>query len=265
MPQRKRRHLPRPGNRETPENRDAATASGPVYWLYGHHAVTAALTNRARRCRRLLLVGADRLSLPAWRADLAVESVDRTAIDRMLPADAVHQGLALQVEALPDTDLEEILAGPPRPILVLDQVTDPRNVGAILRSAAAFDAAAVVLARRHAPPESGAMAKAASGALDLVPLVRIANLARALKDIAEAGYWVLGLDAEGEQSLAEALPANRPAALVLGAEGDGLRRLTKEVCDGLARLPMGPRMPSLNVAAAATLALYLAAQAVTST
>lgn len=259
MPQRKRRHPPRPGFRGTPENRDAATASGAVYWLYGHHAVAAALANRARRCRRLLTIEADRLPLPAERDDLAVEIVDRAAIERPLPADAVHQGLALQVEALPETDLDDILAGPQRPILVLDQVTDPRNVGAILRSAAAFDAAAVVLARRNAPPEGGAMAKAASGALDLVPLVRVANLARALKDIAAAGYWVLGLDAEADQTLAASLPAGRPAALVLGAEGAGLRRLTKESCDGLARLPMGPRMPSLNVSAAATLALYLAA------
>lgn len=262
MAQRKRRKAPFHPTRPEPENR----GSGEAYWIYGWHAVNAALAHRRRSCLRLLAASPERVEMPPWRADLPVETADRSAIERLLPADAVHQGVALQARPLPDLDLSEVMDSPtPRPLLLLDQVTDPRNVGAILRSAAAFDAAAVVLARRHAPPESGAMAKAASGALDMVPLVRVANLARAIRDIADAGYWCLGLDAAADETLAEALPTGRPAALVLGAEGEGLRRLTREACDGLAKLPIGPRMPSLNVSAAATLALYLAHAAVTST
>ncbi|MEQ9642541.1 MAG: 23S rRNA (guanosine(2251)-2'-O)-methyltransferase RlmB [Alphaproteobacteria bacterium] len=262
MAQRKHRRTAFNPSRPAPENR----GGGEAYWIYGWHAVNAALANRQRACLRLMAAAPERVEIPPWRADLAIDIAERAEIERHLPADAVHQGVALQVRPLRDVDLDDLFeSAGTGPLLVLDQVTDPRNVGAILRSAAAFDAAAVVLARRHAPPESGAMAKAASGALDLVPLVRVANLARGLRDIAQAGYWCLGLDAGADATLAEALPAGRPAALVLGAEGEGLRRLTSEACDDLARLPIGARMPSLNVSAAATLALYIAHAAVTST
>ncbi len=152
--------------------------------------------------------------------------------------------------------IEEVVATCPGPILLLDQVTDPRNVGAILRSAAAFGAACVILQDRHAPPESGAMARAASGALEMVPLVREVNLARALRWLQRQGIWTLGLAADAQRTLAEALPRDRRIALVLGAEDSGLRRLQRETCDELVRLPIAAGVESLNVSAAAAVALY---------
>jgi 23S rRNA (guanosine2251-2'-O)-methyltransferase len=173
--------------------------------------------------------------------------------------DAPHQGLVLECEALEDRFLADVLAGDPdRPLVVLDQVTDPHNVGAIMRSAAAFSAAAIVTQDRHAPPEGGVLAKSASGALEIVPWVRVVNLARALEEIAEAGYWRLGLAGEAAASLADALPAG-PVALVLGAEGEGMRHNIAAHCDGLARLPISDAMESLNVSNAAAVALYAVA------
>lgn len=177
----------------------------------------------------------------------------------MVPEDAPHQGLVLEVDPLEDVWLEKILEdGSRRPLLILDQVTDPHNVGAILRSAAAFDALAIVTQDRHAPPESGALAKAASGALERVPWVRVVNLARALDEIAEAGFWRIGLTGHAERTLDQALGETRPA-LVLGAEGEGLRHNTETHCDELARLPISSAIESLNVSNAAAIALYAAA------
>jgi 23S rRNA (guanosine2251-2'-O)-methyltransferase len=237
------------------------------YWIYGRHAVEAALANPARRLRRLAVAEGDGppeelaplLERRAREAGIAIERLERAALARLLPADAVHQGLAARVEPLAEVDLGDLLdalAGPePAVLLLLDRVTDPHNVGAILRSAAAFGAAAVILTERHAAPESGSLAKAASGALEHVPLVRVGNLARALEDIKEGGFWTVGLAAEAERTLAEVAPSGR-VALVLGAEGEGLRRLTRERCDLLARLPTGGPIAHLNVSNAAAVALY---------
>jgi len=230
-------------------------------WLHGLHPVAAALANPARRLRRLLLTPEAEAALatrlpPPWR--IAPERADRARFATFLPEDAVHQGAALLADPLPPLPLDRALAHSEGPVLVLDQVTDPRNVGAILRSAAAFGAAALVLQDRHAPPETGALARAASGALEIVPVVREVNLARALGELKKAGLWVVGLDAAGPVTLAQVCQGlhGRRVALVLGAEGEGLRRLTRETCDELARLPIAPEMESLNVSAAAAVALY---------
>ncbi|PWC27832.1 23S rRNA (guanosine(2251)-2'-O)-methyltransferase RlmB [Teichococcus aestuarii] len=228
-------------------------------WLYGLHTVAAALANPQRRLRRLLLTTeaeaalAERLPRP-WK--IQPERVERGRFQTFLTEDAVHQGIALLCEPLPPVPLEDALARSRGPVLLLDQVTDPRNVGAILRSAAAFGAAAVVMQDRNAPPETGAMARAAVGALDSVPVAREVNLARTIQTLQRAGYWVMGLDGDANNTLAEARPKDRPVALVLGAEDTGLRRLQRETCDELVRLPISGAVESLNVSVAASVALY---------
>ena len=245
-------------------SRDAAPPD--TVWLHGQHAVSAALANPLRKLRRLLVTAEARKTLlekvPApW--PVQEEIVDRSRFGTFLPEDAVHQGVALLAATLPPTPLDVALARSKGPVLVLDQVTDPRNVGAILRSAAAFGAAAVVMQDRHAPPETGALARTASGALEVVPVVREVNLARAILTLQRAGYWVMGLAGEAEQELAAALPADRsrPVALVLGAEDTGLRRLQRETCDELVRLPITSAVESLNVSVAAAVGLYELARA----
>jgi 23S rRNA (guanosine2251-2'-O)-methyltransferase len=230
--------------------------------LYGRHAVTAALANPNRVVRKVwgTREAVNALELPPV---LPVVFSDVADLGRMVPSDAPHQGIVAEVEPLEDIWLDDLLeqgadeANAKRPIVVLDQVTDPHNVGAIFRSAAAFDALGIVTQDRHAPPESGVLARAASGALEFMPWVRVVNLARALDDLAEAGYWRIGLDGEAETTLAEALVPSR-IALVLGAEGEGLRHNSIAHCDALAKLPMSPRMESLNVSNAAAIALYAA-------
>jgi 23S rRNA (guanosine2251-2'-O)-methyltransferase len=191
--------------------------------------------------------------------DLAVTLADVADLGRLVPADAPHQGVVIEVEPLEDVWLDEILgsAADRAILLVLDQVTDPHNVGAILRSAAAFGAIGIVTQDRHSPPESGALAKAASGALETMSWVRTVNLARALEEIAEAGFWRIGLTGDADTDLKDALGPNR-VALVLGAEGPGLRPNTREHCDALARLPITSAVESLNVSNAAAVALYAA-------
>ena len=227
-------------------------------WIYGQHAVAAALANPARRLRRLLLTEeaeqslAQRLPQP-W--SLQPERTERARVDHLLGRDVVHQGAALLADLLPTPSLQHALERP-GPLLVLDQVTDPRNVGAILRSAAAFGVAAVITQDRNAPEETGSLAKAASGALETVPLLRAVNIARTLIALKAAGCWVVGLDAAGGNPLSGPALAERRPALVLGAEGEGLRRLTRETCDEVAVLTMPGAMESLNVSAAAAVALY---------
>ena len=238
----------------------SAKPKGAFPRFYGRHAVTAALANPNRTVRKIWgtreALGA--LDLPPV---LPIVYSDVADMGRMVPADAPHQGIVAEVEPLDDVWLGEVLEQgqeDKRPILVLDQVTDPHNVGAILRSAAAFDALCIVTQDRHAPPESGVLARAASGALEIVPWVRVVNLARALDEIAEAGYWRIGLDGEAETTIGEAIGESR-VALVLGAEGEGLRHNSIAHCDIIAKLPISPRMESLNVSNAAAIALYAAA------
>jgi 23S rRNA (guanosine2251-2'-O)-methyltransferase len=232
------------------------TANRPRLW--GKHAVAAALENPARKVLRAWATRetAASMQLPVGVALTLAEAPD---LGRLVPNDAPHQGVVIEVEALEDAWLDEILGAPPEraALLVLDQVTDPHNVGAILRSAAAFGAIGIVTQDRHSPPESGVIAKAASGALERVPWVRVVNLARALEEIGEAGFWRIGLAGDAETDLRDALGPAR-VALVLGAEGAGLRPNTREHCDAMARLPIGEAIESLNVSNAAAVALYAA-------
>jgi len=256
------RHGPKPGpsqNRSHPDRSDRRSrAGGSELWLYGIHPVEAALVNPARRLRRLVLTEeaeaaiAARLPKP-WA--IPAERIERERLDQMLGRGIVHQGAALQADPLPTPTLADALKRP-GPVLVLDQITDPRNVGAILRSAQAFGAAVVIAQERNAPEETGALAKAASGALEKIPLLRTVNIARALIALKAADLWVLGLDAGAKTRLEGARLGGKRAALVLGAEGEGMRRLTRETCDELVSLPMPGGMESLNVSAAAAVALY---------
>ena len=194
--------------------------------------------------------------------EMTVVMAEAPDLGRMVPHDAPHQGVVIEVEPLEEIWLGDVLAEAPERavLLVLDQVTDPHNVGAILRSAAAFGVIGIVTQDRHSPPESGALAKAASGALERVPWVRVVNLARALEEIAEAGFWRIGLAGEASTDIKDALGPKR-VALVLGAEGPGMRSNTREHCDALARLPITNEVESLNVSNAAAVALYAASVA----
>ena len=230
----------------------------PRFW--GRHAVTAALTNPDRTVRK---VWGTREALAALDLPpvLPVVYADVADLGRLVPSDAPHQGLVIEVDPLEEIWLGDLLEqgrDDRRPLLVLDQVTDPHNVGAILRSAAAFDALGIVTQDRHAPPESGTVARSASGALETVPWVRVVNLARALDEIAEAGFWRVGLTGHATQTLAETIGSNR-IALVLGAEGEGMRQNTEAHCDELAKLPISAKVESLNVSNAAAIALYAVA------
>jgi len=192
-------------------------------------------------------------------ARVRVETTEPGAIDKLLPPGAVHQGAALEAWPLKSRKLDEILAEPGtqtrRVVLVLDQLSDPHNVGAILRTAAAFGVTAVVVQDRHAPPQSGALAKAASGALDIIPYVEVVNIARALDELAELGFWRIALAGDGETDLAQAVPPG-DVALVLGSEGAGIRRLVREHCEASAFIPISRTVESLNVSNAAAIALY---------
>ncbi len=241
-----------------PRNSRHTTADGA--WLHGRHAVAAALANPERSHRRLLATTEAEATLAQlvrkpW--PIRPERTDSAALTKLLGEGAVHQGLALLADPLEPPALDDLLAATTGPMLVLDQVTDPRNVGAVLRSAAAFGAAGVIVQARHAPGETGALARAAAGAFERVPMLREVNLSRALDTLKSAGLWVVGLDGEARTTLRGVKLGTRRAALVLGAEDTGLRRLVRDHCDELARLPMVPgAIESLNVSVAAAVALY---------
>ena len=238
-----------------------ATADSPD-WLYGVHAVRAALHNPARRLLRLLATenAHDSIAEPAHSRGLHIETVPARDIDRLFPPGTVHQGLALRVTPLAEPVLADIVQraaedGLEKPLIVLDQVTDPHNVGAVLRSAAVFGARAVIVTRRHAPPITGALAKAASGAVEQMPLVQVPNVAQAIAVLQAEGWFAVGLDGAASRALG-ATDLTGKIALVMGAEGSGLRRLTAERCDALAKIAGDIGFASLNVSNAAAVALY---------
>ncbi len=240
------------------ESLRSSDADGPVI-MYGWHTVTAALRNPARHLRRLLVTenAARRLTEEGIKPAIEPELVRPSAIAERLLPDAVHQGFYLEADALPSPAIEKLPAK--GLVLVLDQITDPHNVGAIFRTAAAFSAAAIVTTQRHSPDATGALAKAASGALEYVPLINVQNLARGLAALKESGFLVVGLDSTGEADLDD-LPLRAPLALVLGAEGKGLRQLTRDTCDHVARIDLTGEIRSLNVSNAAALSLYIASR-----
>jgi 23S rRNA (guanosine2251-2'-O)-methyltransferase len=226
-------------------------------WIYGFHPVLAALKNPARKFRRIVATtnAVKRLAEAGAVFPTAPEAANPHDLDRLVGGEAVHQGVAVEVEPLSGIAVDAL--GDAQLVVVLDQVTDPHNVGAIFRSAAAFGADAVITTARHSPVESGVLAKAASGALDVVPHVEVQNLARALATIGELGFTRIGLEADAAPAL-DAQPGTGRIALVLGAEGKGLRQLTRQSCDALASLPVDATIGSLNVSNAAVLALYIA-------
>ena len=238
------------------KHKSGGNPNRPRFW--GRHAVAAALDNPARRVLKAWATreAAEFMRFPEGVVVTLAEAAD---LGRLVPSDAPHQGVVIEAEPLEDVWLSDVLAeaGDKAVILVLDQVTDPHNVGAILRSAAAFGALAIVTQDRHSPPEGGALAKAASGALERVPWVRVVNLSRALDELAEAGFWRIGLAGAAEMTLGDALGPEK-VALVLGAEGPGMRSNVRDHCDALARLPIRDAMESLNVSNAAAVALYAA-------
>jgi 23S rRNA (guanosine2251-2'-O)-methyltransferase len=226
-------------------------------WIYGLHPVLAALANPQRTVKRIVATPNALARLTAAGATLPLTPEESTPklLDRLLGGEAVHQGIAIEVAPLESWAIDSVAGA--RLILVLDQITDPHNVGAILRSAVAFGADAVLTTGRHAPAETGVLAKAASGALDQIALITVPNLARALTALGEMGFTRIGLDSEAEQPIEGAIAGAR-IALVLGSEGKGLRHLTRETCDAVARLATTGAIGSINVSNAAVLALYLA-------
>ena len=243
--------------------RGLPTKSGSALWFYGFHAVQAALQNPHRKVMRFLATseGLARLSRnqDLQRKLEQAETVDRTDIEKIVGAESVHQGLALPVTPMESVDLQDALNlledTQPALFVALDQVTDPHNVGAVIRSAAAFGASAVITTRHNAPKETGALAKAASGALETVPLIQVTNLKRAFKDCQDRGFWTVGLDAQATDTLDQIdLPAR--CVVVLGAEGSGIRDGVRQTCDFMARLPITGAVASLNVSNAAAIAMY---------
>jgi 23S rRNA (guanosine2251-2'-O)-methyltransferase len=234
-----------------------ASPDDPVI-LYGWHTVAAALVNPRRTIRKLWLTenAARRLADDRIAVPVTPEIVRPSLIDQRLGPDAVHQGLLAEADPLASPDIDTLTQE--GIVLVLDQITDPHNVGAILRSAAAFAVKAIVTTARHSPEATGVLAKSASGALELVPLVTVQNLARALTELNDQGFMTVGLDSQGSETLGE-MTLRQPLALVLGAEGKGLRQLTRETCSAVARLDMPGEIKSLNVSNAAVLALYIGA------
>jgi 23S rRNA (guanosine2251-2'-O)-methyltransferase len=239
-----------------PEHYNTKIMAHSTYYMYGWHACLAALENPARQVKRVMASEQTAKALPQIAGRPKTERTHGRDLDTLLGKQAVHQGIALEVMPLNPVALHTITSGEAgTTLLLLDQVTDPHNLGAILRSAAAFGVDGVITTKDRGAGESAVMAKAACGALEMVPLIPIINLAQTIGELQKEGYWVMGLDGEASGALHQSRPTEK-TALVLGAEGPGLRRLTKERCDELIKLPIHPQMESLNVSNAAAIALY---------
>lgn len=223
--------------------------------LYGKHACLAALSNPKRKCRRLFITKNSLNELPKNIKTPATEIIETKDIVKKFPHldDAVHQGVILEVSPLPDYELASVTDK--SPLVILDQVTDPHNVGAILRSAAAFNAGAIIVTKQNSPAETAILAKSASGALEIVPIIKVTNLARAMDELKKNGYWCVGMDGSAPKTIRESKLPDK-IALVMGAEGRGLRQLTQKSCDMLIKLPISDKVESLNVSNAAAIALY---------
>lgn len=243
-------------------NKTPSPASGLI--LYGRHAVLAALANPARKKGKILCTGenADELRKHCLEHNVSpnlLNIVDRKEIDRILPREAVHQGVAFYTAPLEGATLEDIcIMADSRPnchVLILDQVTDPQNIGAIIRSCVAFDTLALIMQDKNAPEETGAMAKAAAGTIEHLPLCRVTNLSRAVRQLKEAGFWSVGMDGYAQTTI-DKIDKNGKIAIIMGSEGKGMRRLVEEACDSTVRLPISERVESLNVSTAAAIALY---------
>lgn len=264
--------IPMPDHKKRPDRRPSTgfrrpaaapqTVDDGVVRIYGIHPVEAALRNPGRRIGRVMMTdnAARRLAEPLAARRLTPEPVTPRELDRMLGPDTVHQGALLETEPLDEPELADLAEAAHRggPIVILDQVTDPHNAGAVIRSAAVFGTSGLVMTRRHSPPLNGTLAKSASGALEVVPIVLTQNLARAMDELKSQGVTLIGLDGDGE-TLIDDQPLTGPTAFVLGAEGKGLRQLTRETCNVVCRIGTGGPIDSLNVSNAAAVALHLAA------
>ena len=259
MTNRKRRGAKNPAQKT---RRKAFSRAPQGLRLYGVHPVAAALSNPNRICHKLAATSQalkglrERLDGDLERDGLVITEASRDEVAGLLDPGAIHQGLALDVASLPRLSFDEVCIAERAPrLLLIDRVNDPQNLGAVIRAAAAFEAGAVIVPDRHAPEASGALAKAASGMVEIVPLLRVANMARTIEQLQRRGYWCIGLDGGADATIAAA-DTQGPIALVLGAEGAGLRRLTRERCDVILHLPISDAVESLNLATAAAVALY---------
>ncbi len=261
--------MPRPfkkNNKPNRANRAGKPKNGSSRshdWLYGRHAVFAALANPDRQIQKIMATinAAKDFNELISKSGLPLTPSTTSEISTQLPPGAVHQGIAIKVLPLKDVALEDLALD--RPVLVLDQVTDPHNVGAMMRSAAVFNASALIMTRRNSPPLSGVLAKSACGALEHVDVIFVGNLSHALKELGKIGFWRIGLDGQATSSLEEAVGETgntRPIALVLGAEDKGMRRLTTEQCDELCHITTSGTLASLNVSNAAAIALHVVSQ-----
>jgi len=255
----KPRRFDKPGGRPRhPERREHAFEENGEAWIWGLHAAGAALANPMRKISKAFIsrTAAERLGLDPGALPKFAEIIEPRDLDERLSPGAVHQGIAVRCRALDGLDISEAVMQPERPLAILDQVTDPQNVGAIFRSAAAFGVGGIVMQTRNAPVAGGALAKAAAGALEVVEEIRAVNISRAIDALTDAGWKVIGLDGTAELTLDQAVAGPEPVAIVLGAEGAGIRQGVAKACTLLARIPMQPGMESLNVSNAAAIAFY---------